>query len=281
MSKTVLNDEWKAWLAKALDAGNDPAALITPMVEAGFSLASISKEMGETYPDKAVEELGYSDDEGIDHHAIANPRLTKPDNALNAVKFDTDLLQLYTLEDCLTHEECDKLIEVSERVLKPSTMHMTHKDDEFRTSETGHLTFANDPFIKDIDEKIARTLGIHVSHSERIEAQKYQAGQQLKPHVDYFSPVALEKYSFGLGNRTWTFMIYLSEVEKGGGTHFDKLDHTFYPKKGMAVIWNNLHPDGHTNPDTFHSGMPVEEGTKYVITKWFREKGKGPMYYED
>jgi prolyl 4-hydroxylase len=39
----------------------------------------------------------------------------------------------------------------------------------------------------------------------------------------------------------------------------------------MAVIWNNLYPDGTPNPDTLHQGMPVKAGHKAIITKWFRK----------
>jgi prolyl 4-hydroxylase len=30
--------------------------------------------------------------------------------------------------------------------------------------------------------------------------------------------------------------------------------------------------DGSPNPWTQHSGQPVEAGTKYIVTKWFRER---------
>jgi len=59
------------------------------------------------------------------------------------------------------------------------------------------------------------------------------------------------------------------------------VDHTFVPKKGQAVIWNNLNPDGTPNAATLHSGEPVTSGHKIIITKWFRELGSGPMFYED
>jgi len=34
-----------------------------------------------------------------------------------------------------------------------------------------------------------------------------------------------------------------------------------------------LLPDGTPNPATLHQGMKVRRGTKYVLTKWFRERG--------
>jgi prolyl 4-hydroxylase len=107
-------------------------------------------------------------------------------------------------------------------------------------------------------------------------------GQEFKAHTDYFEPNTDEyvKFAGDRGNRTWTFMIYLNETKKGGGTNFVKLDKIFYPKKGAAVVWNNLCKDGIPNPNSMHAGMPVEKGEKVVITKWFREKGTGPMFRE-
>jgi prolyl 4-hydroxylase len=76
-------------------------------------------------------------------------------------------------------------------------------------------------------------------------------------------------------------MVYLNDGMGGGGTKFFAIDHTFVPKKGQAVIWNNLNPDGTPNAATLHSGEPVTAGHKLIITKWFRELGSGPMFYED
>jgi prolyl 4-hydroxylase len=76
-------------------------------------------------------------------------------------------------------------------------------------------------------------------------------------------------------------MVYLNDGMEGGGTRFFSIDRAFQPKKGQAVIWNNLHADGSPNHDTLHSGEPVTAGHKIIITKWFRENGAGPMFFED
>jgi prolyl 4-hydroxylase len=65
--------------------------------------------------------------------------------------------------------------------------------------------------------------------------------------------------------------VYLNNVPQGGGTHFKTINQIFMPKIGQALIWNNLLKEGGVNPNTFHAGLPVLEGSKYVITKWFRE----------
>lgn len=75
-------------------------------------------------------------------------------------------------------------------------------------------------------------------------------------------------------------MVYLNDVESGAGANFPAIGHTFTPTKGRVVIWNNLRPDGTVNSDTLHAGTPMASGHKIIITKWFRERGNGPMFYD-
>ncbi|RYD50299.1 MAG: oxygenase, partial [Sphingomonadales bacterium] len=106
-------------------------------------------------------------------------------------------------------------------------------------------------------------------------------GQQFRAHCDYFHENAdywAKMLEYG-GQRTWTAMIYLNDVEEGGATWFPRAGIRFKPKRGLMVIWNNMEPDGSPNYDTLHEGMRVIEGKKYIITKWFRENAwiKGPV----
>ena len=67
-----------------------------------------------------------------------------------------------------------------------------------------------------------------------------------------------------------TVMVYLNAVERGSETCFKRLGRCFTPVRGMALAWNNLLADGTPNPFTLHQSMPVLEGNKWVIAKWFR-----------
>jgi prolyl 4-hydroxylase len=48
----------------------------------------------------------------------------------------------------------------------------------------------------------------------------------------------------------------------------------------MALIWNNLNPDGTPNFATRHCGEAVTRGQKVIITKWFRVLGEGPVFLD-
>ena len=60
-------------------------------------------------------------------------------------------------------------------------------------------------------------MGIHWSHGEGLQGQWYEVGEEFKQHFDYDSgpSKALED----IGQRTWTFMLFLNDVEEGGHGH--------------------------------------------------------------
>lgn len=123
-----------------------------------------------------------------------------------------------------------------------------------------------------IDQRIADYMSHETARAETIQGQYYQVGQQFKTHTDYFEPNTTEyiKFAADMGQRTWTFMIYLNAVVLGGETCFPELGLAFTPVVGRAVIWNSLLPNGEVNPATAHCAKPVLTGEKFVITKWFR-----------
>ena len=141
---------------------------------------------------------------------------------------------------------------------------------DVRTSRTCDLGQLDDPFIADIDERICKMLGINSAYSETIQGQYYEVGQEFKAHTDFFDPHEFDTHCLKFGQRSYTVMIYLNDVKKGGETKFKRVDKTFKAEAGKVVLWNNLNPDGTTNMHTLHQANPVEEGFKAVITKWFR-----------
>jgi prolyl 4-hydroxylase len=143
----------------------------------------------------------------------------------------------------------------------------------YRTSETCDLDW-RDPVVGEVDRQIAELLGLPLAASEPLQGQRYAPGQEFKPHTDTFEPGGYDFYQHtaATGQRTWTAMIYLNEPEDGGATRFKTIGKTIQPKTGKLLAWNNLLPDGQPNPATLHQGMKVRKGTKYVLTKWFRER---------
>ncbi len=185
-------------------------------------------------------------------------------------------LELFRLRGFLDDDLSQKLVSLIEAERRPSTIADHNGDDYFRTSETCDLDLAQ-PCVAELDEKLARLSGIDPAFGEPLQGQRYDVGQEFKAHTDYFAPDGTDfaKFCSVAGQRTWTFMIYLNDVEAGGATRFKAIKKSFQPEAGALLCWNNRRPDGSVNPSTLHHGMKVRKGLKYVITKWYREKPWG------
>ena len=188
-------------------------------------------------------------------------------------RFPNPALTLFQQKNFLSADECAILVARIDARRRPSTVADANGDAAFRTSETCDLDQA-DPFIADIDGRIAAYLGIDPAYGEPLQGQRYAMGQEFKAHTDYFEPQGPDyaRYCSKAGNRTWTAMIYLNEPESGGATRFTRVGKMIQPQTGKMLLWNNRRADGSLNPDSIHHGMKVRGGTKYVITKWFRER---------
>jgi ribosomal protein L16 Arg81 hydroxylase len=198
----------------------------------------------------------------------------------NAKIIDNDKAQLCVIENFLSDYECDELIKLINTELFPSKVSYPDENIGQRTSSTCDLGFLDNQVVRQLEEKIANCLGLSLKFSEIIQGQKYEVGQEFKPHTDFFDPNGEEYrlYASERGNRTWTFMIYLNDTTAGGETDFPQLGKRFAPQKGTAVAWNNLDKEGKPNHNTLHCGMPVIEGEKFIVTKWFCERGQSNMF---
>lgn len=185
-------------------------------------------------------------------------------------------IELFALRRFLTRNECLALIDRIDARRRPSTIADANGDPVFRTSETCDLDHA-DPLVTALDAKLTWISGIDPAHGEPLQGQRYAVGQEFKAHTDFFDPDGADyaQYCTVAGQRTWTFMVYLNAVSAGGGTRFENLGRTIEPEEGTLLIWNNRHGDGAVNDATLHHGLPVRRGTKYVITRWYRERPWG------
>lgn len=185
-------------------------------------------------------------------------------------KVDTTLAQIYEISNFLTTQECQDLIHAINGNLVPSTV--TIGSSDYRTSRTCHFSKEDMPLVSRIDQKLADLLSVDPRLSEPLQGQRYDPGQYFKEHTDWFAPGTEEfvTHTNPGGQRTWTVMVYLNDVTQGGQTCFQYLDRCFTPTRGLALAWNNLKKDGSPNSLTLHEAMPVKEGNKWVITKWFR-----------
>ena len=185
-------------------------------------------------------------------------------------------IELFQCREFLPADLCGELIALIDANRRPSTIADDNGDNYFRTSETCDLS-STEPAVQRLEAMLVELNGIDPANGEPVQGQRYDVGQEFKAHTDYFAPNGLDfqKFCAVAGQRTWTFMIYLNDVEAGGATRFKTIGKTFQPEAGKLLCWNNRKSDGSVNPNTLHHGMKVRKGLKYVITKWYRENEWG------
>ena len=259
---------WVSWLREQIRVGVDFTLIHAMLRQHGFSDQTI---------ESGVEAVRPRDSALVEGRLAPPPLIRRAPPQLR--KLDAPGIELYAYDDFLSREECERIIALVGDHLRPSPLAAELDDQEFRTSQMCPLANLRSPVALAVDERIARTIGIRPAYGEGIQAQRYDVGQQYKPHYDAFYPGSGEYQRFAAlrGNRTWTFMVYLNDDMEGGATRFTKVDYAVTPRAGMALLWNNLHEDGTPNPDMLHTGERVTRGHKVIITKWFRVNGDGPV----
>ena len=194
----------------------------------------------------------------------------------SAYRVPVDTAEIYAIANFLDSRECAQVIDLIEAVVRPSELLYDGATQDYRTSYSGDVD-KTAPIVRAIERRLSDLLGIDLSWGETIQGQRYHPGQQFKEHCDWFDTV--QKYwqdemARG-GQRSWTAMVYLNDVEDGGITEFTRIGVTIPPQAGALLVWNNNLPDGTVNWDTMHAALPVVHGVKYVITKWFRARRWG------
>lgn len=262
--------QWKQWVLTNLLRKVPATNLYQTLLREGFSHAEIVALLGANLSVSQRQTLAAE-------YAARHPQPAfierLPQQGVTRV--ESDRAELYVVDDFLPLATCEQIVALTKRHLRPSTITTagTEADSAFRTSSTCDLVSLDSGIAQTVAQHIIDYFGFTKGNNEPVQAQHYAVGQQFKAHTDYFAPGTSEyrQFASGLGQRTWTCMIYLNNVEGGGQTEFVKLATSFTPRTGTAVIWNNLLPDGKPNPATLHHAHPVTKGEKIVITKWFRE----------
>jgi len=146
---------------------------------------------------------------------------------------------------------------------------------DIRTSMSTYLPFGLvDIISRHIELKIISATGENLALSEPMSILHYTPGQYYRPHVDYFDPkltVSKELLEDG-GQRTASAVTCLLAPAVGGNTSFPRLNLSVPPSGGSTLWFRNCFKDNRVDDRSLHSGDPVEDGEKWVITKWFRER---------
>lgn len=185
--------------------------------------------------------------------------------------------RIYYISNLLSDKECDYIIHKSTPELKRSTV-LASKGEEIdpRRSSKGMFfsSQSSDPLLRAIEDRISALTQTPVENGEGFQVLHYQQGGEYQPHYDYFSNTTQgqsEALKRG-GQRVLSVIMYLNAPDEGGETVFPIAKVSVKPKKGDAVMFYNVTPEGVNDVKSLHGGAPVLKGEKWIVTKWIREE---------
>ncbi|CZT03414.1 related to oxidoreductase, 2OG-Fe(II) oxygenase family family [Rhynchosporium agropyri] len=222
----------------------------------------------------------------------ANEPLKCPPHNYKTHILSQEPLVIY-IQNFLSSDESAHLLRTSEEKYEPSTV--TSGAERSIKTNVRHSEVAlldRDDIIRCIEHRARSFQGWRPDlHIERLRSQRYGVGGHYTHHYDW-SGASRD------ADRVSTFMVYVDAECEGGGTEFPRmimpnvadgkwcefleceednkdanekkrrLGVTFKPKKGNAVFWENLRPDGRGYEETWHAGLPVKSGWKVGLNIW-------------
>jgi prolyl 4-hydroxylase len=114
----------------------------------------------------------------------------------------------------------------------------------------------------------------HLPHRglEAPAVLRFARNTPFPPHADYLDPgdLDLRDQLIAEGQRLVTFLLFLNDDYEGGETDFPNVPRQFKGKKGDALFWWNLDPDGGLEPAAHNGNLAVTQGEKFVLSQWIR-----------
>jgi prolyl 4-hydroxylase len=262
MINNQLTPEWKVWIWSNIVNGVSRESVFNVLLNNGFNYNLIKRELEIEPTNSMIWQRQYSQESlNLPYEVELYPYHKNLCDNSNIYKIETNFIEMYHFPEFLSFENCDKLIEWAD------------KDLSLKKNKS-LVSYINkkDPIYDEVNSRLHILMNFDYSTGEDFFVQKYPEGYEEKEHFDYFpiSDKNSKKQLDERGQRTWTMIVYLNDVNDGGETSFKSIDKDFKPAKGDVVIWKNVYHDGNENPYTKHIEKPTIDGDKYILTKYFR-----------
>jgi prolyl 4-hydroxylase len=278
MDKPHIDAALLHWLIAQVQSGASPDDVVEAMVGRGWEegdavvavedamrahLEAHARDHGLPLPEKVpspVELNGPSVVDAGDRQVVVLANLLHP--------------RVVVFGSVLSDEECDALVAMGRERLRPSSVFNpdTGADEthEARSSEGTFFRRGENALCARIERRLAALVDWPLENGEGLQLLRYGPGAQYRPHYDYFDParpgahVALARG----GQRVASIVMYLNTPLRGGATTFPDARFEVAAVKGNAVFFAYDRP--HPMTGSLHGGAPVEDGEKWVATKWLR-----------
>lgn len=288
MTQTITPD-LQHWVDDQISAGHSRPELLQSMIIGGWDAGVARRALEASTAQPPARKVAAAAPAGAGQTSPKPPKLQVPRLALDGAPLYLDAgdrqvavlgnLQypaITILGGLLSDAECDALIEAARPAMKRSgVLDMATggtQVTDVRTSNGMFFQRGQNEVVARVEARLARLCSWPVENGEGIQVLQYGPGAEYRPHYDYFDPrepgtgTILKRG----GHRVATIVMYLSEPARGGGTVFPDIGLEVGPRRGNAVFFSYDIP--HPDSKTLHGGSPVQEGEKWIATKWLRER---------
>jgi len=193
---------------------------------------------------------------------------------------------IITVDDFLSKEECEEVLRLNYLDIQRARVSDVGKGlvSNVRTAHHKWFTFG-DFIFRVIGKRVSSYIDVPLRNSEKPSVIRYLPGEEYKPHFDAWDITTEvgKRHTKEGGQRIWSCILYLNDVEEGGTTSFVNLEKTISPKKGRLLLFSDIDFNNplRADPLTKHSGDPVIKGEKWICTMWFRMAGiRDKVIYE-
>ena len=209
--------------------------------------------------------------------------INKNDNNLEVLSKDPRII---VIKNFLSNEICDHFVKLSNGKLERALVSSETKGivSKGRSGSNCWINHNKDDITLSVANRISNIVEIPLENAESYQIIYYDKSQEYFNHYDAWDFNDIERSKRNLnkgGQRLFTALVYLNNVEEGGSTKFTKLNIDVKAEKGKLLIFENVYED--TNIRHYyseHAGRPVIKGEKYAFNLWFRECPLNKLYTE-
>jgi hypothetical protein len=205
------------------------------------------------------------------------------------VMIDRPAARIHLIEDFLTYEECKAVEERAAPILQDATVADgkggKHLSDARKAKQAGIKVHWDKEAEGDLIASLSRRVYDYVNHVLPFNIK--ENGQEDLMSIQYFGrgpdDEKPDRYmphcdgdcdglNFKPGQRMATIVMYCDVPEVGGQTRFRNSNVHIIPKRYAATFFSYIDPITMKMDSGFtqHSGCPVVEGEKRIVTQWVR-----------
>lgn len=296
MVKNTINSDWTNYIQKQIERKVPLKTLEEKLIKQNYSREIIDNLLYNS--NKATtQQVGINNNENSQNNSENSENVSLKYTGIKQTEPNFSLLEshqtsqklnsdpsVYIVNNFLTNSECEHIIKISKKKLKPSLVSGDKKgfSSKGRTSYNCWIKHDYDNIFYKIALTISNLVNIPLENAEQFQVIYYDKDAEYRPHYDGWehnkSEKTLRSMKYG-GQRLVTALCYLNNIEEGGSTQFTKLKLDVNSEKGKLLIFKNVYSDTNIrHKNSIHAGMPVIKGEKYAFNLWFREHSYTELY---